>query len=314
MSNKILVLGCGVIGLTTALRLQENGSQVEIWTKEELLETTSATAAAFWYPYLIEPIEKALTWGEKSYQIFAEQESEKTSGIIKTPLLSYFETDTQRPVWADALPSFNRIPESELPSQYKDGFSLDSYMVEMPIYLEYLREKFESQGGVINMREVRHLDEVFKSHDIVINCMGAGSREIVDDHSPVHAIRGQVALVESHEQDNTIIFDTKNCLYVVPRSDGTILGGTAEKHVYNRTPNVETTKKIMDRCAEFVPEIDKRQILWSKVGLRPGREAVRLEKENIDNDKVLIHNYGHGGAGVTVCWGCADEVVEILKD
>jgi len=49
------------------------------------------------------------------------------------------------------------------------------------------------------------------------------------------------------------------------------------------------------------------------VGLRPSRKEVRLEIESLSSGRWAIHNYGHGGAGVTLSWGCADEVTRIVS-
>ena len=69
----------------------------------------------------------------------------------------------------------------------------------------------------------------------------------------------------------------------------------------------------MNKCASIIPELKDAEIIEDLVGLRPGRTEVRLEKEERDGVD-LIHNYGHGGSGVTLSWGCADEVVELAND
>ena len=56
-------------------------------------------------------------------------------------------------------------------------------------------------------------------------------------------------------------------------------------------------------------ELAGARVLRHKVGLRPGRPTVRVEREG-----DVIHCYGHGGCGVTVSWGCADDVVDLARD
>lgn len=70
---------------------------------------------------------------------------------------------------------------------------------------------------------------------------------------------------------------------------------------------------IVRRCAALRPEIAGARIIDHRVGLRPTREAVRLERELLPTGRVLVHNYGHGGAGVTVAWGCAREAAELAS-
>lgn len=59
-------------------------------------------------------------------------------------------------------------------------------------------------------------------------------------------------------------------------------------------------------CSRSIPRI--REI---RRGTRPLRRAVRLERETIDG-RTVVHNYGHGGAGFTVSWACAERVAELL--
>lgn len=70
---------------------------------------------------------------------------------------------------------------------------------------------------------------------------------------------------------------------------------------------------IVRRCATLRPEIAGARIIDHRVGLRPARDAVRLERELLPDGRVLVHNYGHGGAGITVAWGCAREAAELAS-
>jgi D-amino-acid oxidase len=99
--------------------------------------------------------------------------------------------------------------------------------------------------------------------------------------------------------------------YIVPRSNDCILGGTAEEGREDLTPNMETAAEIVARCVALEPRLRNAAILEHKVGLRPGRQAVRLEAEQWAPGKTIIHNYGHGGAGITLSWGCAANVVAL---
>src|SRR6185369_12678591 len=97
------------------------------------------------------------------------------------------------------------------------------------------------------------------------------------------------------------------------RSNDCILGGTAEEGNWSLEPDPATAQAIIERCSRLAPEVKQSQVVEHLVGLRPGRKAVRLEAEpGPDNTSLVVHNYGHGGAGVTLSWGCADEVVEII--
>ena len=115
-------------------------------------------------------------------------------------------------------------------------------------------------------------------------------------------VRGQVVLVEGVEVDRWWL-DSAGPTYVVPRSDTVVVGGTDEDGDWSRTPSPETAAEILARATRLVPELARARVVAHRVGLRPVRPEVRLEAEG-----RVVHCYGHGGAGVTVSWGCADEV------
>ena len=85
--------------------------------------------------------------------------------------------------------------------------------------------------------------------------------------------------------------------------------------MYKRQESIreEDTEHILGKCESLWPELDRSKIVGVAVGLRPSRKLVRLEIEKLSNSKSVIHNYGHGGAGVTLSWGCADEVVRMVS-
>ena len=79
---------------------------------------------------------------------------------------------------------------------------------------------------------------------------------------------------------------------------------------YKVSDLLKGSKRLEDESYEDYNTVMK--MVEDLVGLRPGRMEVRLEREE-KNGKYLIHNYGHGGSGVTLSWGCADEVVELAN-
>jgi D-amino-acid oxidase len=97
--------------------------------------------------------------------------------------------------------------------------------------------------------------------------------------------------------------------YVLPRPDVTVLGGTAEEGDGDLTPRAETTRSILARTLKLAPELRDATYLGAAVGLRPARSEVRLEREG-----RVIHDYGHGGSGFTLSWGCAEEVARIALE
>ena len=141
-----------------------------------------------------------------------------------------------------------------------------------------------------------------------------GSRELVND-TELYSIHGQIVKAKPQSKINCILADftfeeTKDRLaYVVPRKDCLVLGGTTIKGKEDVKPNPEFTEGIIRRCKNIEPNLENIEIQSIEVGLRPGRPEIRLEREG-----KIIHNYGHGGGGFTVSWGCAEEVKKLIKE
>ena len=105
--------------------------------------------------------------------------------------------------------------------------------------------------------------------------------------------------------------ETTGVTYIIPRSRDCYLGGSAEEGNWSLEPDMKTAQEIIERCARIAPEVLNARVVEHLVGLRPGRSTVRLEAEPQPNGKLVIHNYGHGGAGITLSWGCAEEVARL---
>jgi D-amino-acid oxidase len=119
-------------------------------------------------------------------------------------------------------------------------------------------------------------------------------------------VRGQVVVVEQIGLEEWWLAE-EGPTYVVPRSTDIVLGGTEDVGEWDRRPSADVAADILRRATDLVPELDGARVLRHKVGLRPARPAVRLERVG-----GVIHCYGHGGAGVTLSWGCADEVLALV--
>jgi D-amino-acid oxidase len=311
-AQDVVVIGAGVIGLTTAIRLQESGRHVTIVAAEPPEHTTSIVAAAMWYPYIAYPVERVAGWGQRSYEVFAAQAADDSCGVDLRPGVELWRAPTPDPWWRDAVPDLRRCESHELPPGYRDGISFTVPIIEMPIYLRRLRDRFESRGGTIALRRLASIDEAIAMSRVAINCAGLGARELVGD-TRLTPIRGQIVRVRNPGVSRFVLDedDPDALTYIIPRRDDVILGGTADRERDDLTPDPAIAAAILERCIALEPRLAEAEILEHRVGLRPGRKVIRLERED-RGGAVIIHNYGHGGAGVTLSWGCAEEVVELL--
>lgn len=308
----VVVIGCGVSGLSTAIRLQEAGYRVRIWTAALPHATTSSIAAAIWYPYKAYPEDLVLRWGQRSYSVFEELARDSRNGVFMREGTELWREAQPDPWWRSAVPDFRRCPTHELPRVYSDGFVFTVPMIEMPVYLQYLLERFGRGGGVVEQRELESLEEAAAISKVVINCAGLGARALVGD-SQLKPIRGQIVRVRNPGLTRFVLDEDapEGVTYIVPRTGDCILGGTADEDRWDMLPDPTVAAAILARCIRLEPRLADAEIVEHKVGLRPGRTVIRLESEQLGNGLRCIHNYGHGGAGVTLSWGCAEDVVAL---
>jgi D-amino-acid oxidase len=184
----------------------------------------------------------------------------------------------------------------------------------MPVYMRYLEQRFTAGGGRIETGTITDLEAATRETALVVHCTGLGARELAHDRD-VFPIRGQVVRVRAPWVQRCLVHDATpaDLAYMVPRSTELVLGGTAGDHDWNPQPDAETERRILARCARLAPGIERAEVVGRAVGLRPGRPTVRLEVERLGARRSIVHNYGHGGSGVTLSWGCAEEVVELVR-
>jgi len=312
-ATDVLVLGGGVAGLSTALCLLQAGRRVRVAARAYLAGTTSAVAAAFWYPYRAYPEAMVAPWARASYARFAElARTVPEAGITRRETIEVFPQFAPPPVWASDLPDFEFVAAADLPPGYGAGHRFTSYVVETPIYLPWLMRQIEAAGGELQVHAYADLDEALRDCPQIVDCTGLGARELVPDPS-VYAVRGQVVRVRNPGLSRVWIdeYSGGGITYIVPRSHDVVLGGTADEREEDTTPDPARTPGIVARCARLEPALADAEVLSLAVGLRPARPAVRLELEQRPGGRV-VHNYGHGGAGVTLSWGCAAAAAHLL--
>jgi len=306
--KKIIVLGCGISGLSSALLLIREGHQVKIVSKELPPNTTSNKAAAFWSPYYAEG-ERVTQWAKESYEEYETLCMIEESGVSMAKLHRFRKKGSvESEDWEAAVPEgdYRAIPKEKLPAGYDEGFELDVPLIETQIFLPWLMDEFKDDGGKIETREIKSLDELQNECDLIIHCSGMNARTLVNDQAMI-PMKGQIVVMDLH-LDIPIILVESDPTYIVQRKDGCIVGGTREENVFTETTDEETLNAIVDRASKFFPEIKTASRITQWAGLRPYRNEVRVERE-----ENIIHNYGHGGSGFTLAWGCAKEVLGLAS-
>ncbi|WP_437730696.1 FAD-dependent oxidoreductase [Sorangium sp. So ce1335] len=304
-AQRITVVGAGVIGLTTALALQRDGHRVQVIAAERGEQTTSAAAAALWYPFQASPPERVNAWSRKSLDALTRIAREHPEAGVDLVTCLEAADETRLPWWAPCVADLS-IDAGPHPLGAPYAFRFTAPRVEPSLYLPWLESQL---AHPVRVERVRSLAAV--EGDCVVNCTGLGARALTGD-AELLALYGQVAITEPGDtHPDVALGDERNesaLIYVIPRRREIVIGGCVVPSADDRSlvPDPELTDAMLQRvrAAGLVPG----RLLRTRAGLRPYRNTVRLEREG-----RVIHNYGHGGAGYTLAWGCADEVVAMLR-
>ncbi|MFI6358486.1 FAD-dependent oxidoreductase [Streptomyces sp. NPDC050743] len=311
--ERVVVVGAGVAGLTTGVVLAEAGASVRVMA-EQMPGATSLAAGAMWGPYLVEPKEKVDLWGQRSLEVFRELAEEPATGVRLTSGIEASRTAEAAPDWATTLPGFRPCEPAELPAGFTAGYRFTVPLIDMPTYLDYLLRRLRDAGGAVERRRLASLADAGPA-SVIVNCSGLGARDLVPDPE-LRPIRGQHVVVTNPGLTEFFSEDTglsPDLLCFYPHGDTVVLGGTAIDGEGNLAPDDKAAADILVRCAEVEPRLAQARVLEHRVGARPTRATVRVEKVLWEDGTVVVHNYGHGGAGVTLSWGCAAETRDLLS-
>lgn len=313
MNKNIAIIGAGISGMSTAYLLMQKGYSITIYAKAFSPNITSNKAAAFWFPYHIRNDQRGVHWCNTSYEYYKSFATMPETGISMRHLIKVLRENVkdEEPIWIDFMPegSLRVMAETELQQGVAKGYDITVPLIETQIFLPYLQEQLKQNGVVFIERKINDLKELADDYDIVINCSALGSRKLCNDDKLI-PVRGQVALLAPKEGMNLYI-DNEKPMYVVPRKDAIIVGGTYEERVETDTTEPLTIERLLNNVYKVFPELKQQEVIGSWAGLRPYRPDVRLEREEGTN---IIHNYGHGGSGFTLSFGCAETVRTLVME
>jgi D-amino-acid oxidase len=312
---RVIVLGAGIAGLTTAVSLLKAGCEVRVVAAATGDATTAYMAAGVWFPTHAGPPDKVPIWGGRTVEVLADQARDSIPGVIMRESLALYRQPPGRPGWTASVGHIREATRAELPPGYEYGLRFVVPQAEPPLYLPWLIQQVRDRGGEIVTQHVTALAELFDSSvDALVNCPGLAARDLVGDLS-VYPVRGQIVRVTNPGLSLSVRdeFHSAGRAYVHPRTNDCILGGTLDEHRWDTQPDPATAEAIIARCTEIVPSLADTDVIEHLAGLRPGRPEIRLEESAQESRGVrIVHNYGHGGAGITLSWGCAENVTRIL--
>jgi D-amino-acid oxidase len=252
--KRFAVLGCGAVGLASARLLQQRGAEVTIYAKDLPPQTTSNIAGGQWAPTSVMDrarrtpesdalLARASRLAHRAYQRLPAAEFGirwlENYVLSNAPLEDWWEQGLVRdlyPDWHDLAPR-----EHPFPARYARRFT--TMLIEPPIYLTAMLREVRLAGGRIVVRELASRDEVRGLPEpVIVNCTGLGAKALFGDEE-LEPVRGQLTfLLPQPEVDYIVITDG---LYMFPRRDGILLGGTFEHGNWSLDVDEATRTRIV---------------------------------------------------------------------
>ena len=305
----VTVVGGGVVGLTSALELARAGYRVRCVRDQPVAETVSAVAGGLWFPYHVEPRDRVVAWGAVALTRFADLAGDPASGVMMREGLLVERGSADR-WWTTSVPSWREASAAELPPGATGGVVATVPLVTMPVFLPWLEAQCVDAAVGFEQAHVSSLDDL--EGDVVVVAAGLRSGALVDDDAGMPS-RGQVALLENPGLTRWLVDDDHpdGLLYVLPHPGWVVCGGTDVSGSWDTEPDPRVHDAIVRRVRDAVPALATARVIGPRVGLRPVAPEVSLTASDVGGRTVLT-NHGHGGAGVTLSWGCAEEVVRLV--
>jgi len=326
---RIAVVGAGIVGLSTVNLLIQSAYQplVTLLADKFSPGTTTDLAGAIIWPVkgsISSSDNRQQEWTKITFQYLFSLFSSTLASRLNISLISAYEMfdgKKEDPWWKDYVLGFRHVGASEMEKlKYPTGKSCWCFgtliMPGGPL-LSWQMEQFKANSGTVIQKRLNSLQEIDGDYDIIVNCTGLGSRELVNDQQ-IYPVRGQTITVRAPWVKNAFsYFNAKDNIIidVLPRADDVLLGSSIDVNDWSEQVDPLISKRIMERCCRYFPGLSTAPVIRESVGLRPGRKTVRLEVDDtLTEHSTVIHNYGHGGQGVTFFRGCALDVVKLAED
>ncbi|XP_045192079.2 D-aspartate oxidase-like [Mercenaria mercenaria] len=320
MSVNIAVLGAGVVGLSTAINVQQSipSARVTVIADKFFEDTTSYGAGGMFIPSRLAspnvPVDDLRNWCRESWKFYRQLALSPEAGDIGTMIMSGYHLinkplSAEDPLYQEFVFNSQEMSRSELNDlgfqQFRTGYRVTTVIIYMRKYLTWLQKRFEQNGGMFEKRHVNSIGELSEQYDVVMNCCGPGSGRLVSD-TRTHPTRGHIVRVRAPWIKHWFLTDGET--YIIPGED--LVGLGTVRQVGNTSLDVDPrdTKNIIEGCEKLCPNVKGAQVDHEWVGLRPGRDRIRLEPEvcHFGNKRLpVVHNYGHSSQGIGLSWGTA---------
>ncbi|KAL5590387.1 hypothetical protein FOBRF1_013944 [Fusarium oxysporum] len=314
------IIGCGIIGLTSALALVEAGYSVTIVARDLPGDDSSQQWASPWAGagILPHPDYKGHDLQTESFKFYwALAHRDPTSGVQVVDVTEYYDDrEDDSTIWYRRMaPKYRRLPSKDLPANAKMGFKYQSMTVNPPVFLPWIKAVLDKKAVRFIRAEVKSVEEARSILQIkrIVNASGLGAFHLANDNEVV-AVRGQTMLVESDSHE-MVMFQGSHYTYQIPRmySGGVIVGGVSQPGNMDQKVDPEVRSDILRRMKlvmnDQYQDVDlDKHVMKDLVGFRPSREGgYRLEQED-----DVIHAYGFNTLGYTYSYGVALKVRDLV--
>jgi glycine/D-amino acid oxidase-like deaminating enzyme len=329
MQKQIAVIGAGAVGLSTAVQIQKliPTANIVIIADKFARDTTSYGAAGIFRPTLSKtpgvPLPLLRTWLGDSWQHYDSLAHSPDAGLAGIQITSGFQFVT-RPdpniLEEEFVYQYRRLSDKELNmfpgDRYQYGWFVTTMVVDPSKYLPYLTDRFVENGGKLESKKLSSFEELVGQFDVVVNCTGLGSQQLLSDSKMVPN-RGHIVTVKAPWLKHFVYTGEDGLLYIIPGLEFVHIGGTRTDNDVDLQPRPEDTQRIMADACRVVPSLKNAEIVREWVGLRPTRNALRVEKElrQFDSGSLrLVHNYGHGAEGISLSWGTGTHAAQLVAE
>ena len=334
MPLKVTVIGAGIVGCLTAIKLKESGYDVTIIDKNEIGKESSWAGAGILFPLMpweYEPrVFELCIYAANFYKNFSSKLFKITgidsefieSGLVcinprgSENILNWVKNNNLNINECTFLdqPSyfFPRVTQIRPPRLMK---AIKLFMQEIGINIRENTNLIKLKKESHNIKSWPTVENEQIKADIFVITSGAWTSNLVIDHEDIiYPVRGQMIQYKKIEVNIKHVLYSDD-FYVLQRKDGVILAGSTVEHVgFDKNTDVTALNQLMKKTSILIPELKGviPENHWA--GIRPGTKGnIPIIKKSENYENIFI-NSGHYRYGLTMAPMSAEEIYKLILE